>query len=78
MTQAGCTATLTTPLVKHDPTLYLSLSLYLTHTHVRGEIKVSIPLYMCNDVMNYGYPAPLSVVKVEKAMQCELINVCHI
>lgn len=39
------------------------------------EIKVSIPLYMCNGVMNYGCPAPLSVVTVEKAMQCQLM--CH-
>lgn len=39
---------------------------------------MSIPLYMCNDVMNYGCPAPLSVVKVEKAVQCQLINMCHI
>lgn len=54
---------------KHTYTVY-------THIHEQREIKVSIFQYMCNDVMNYGCAAPLSVVKVEKAMQCQLM--CHI
>ncbi len=60
--------------------LFLSLSHTHTHTHLhtheQREIKVSILLYICNGVMNYGCAAPLSLVKVEKAIQCQLM--CHI
>lgn len=61
LTQTGCTATLTMLLLNMTQPFLLH-----THTHAyeQREIQVNIPLYMCNDVMNNGSPAPLSVVKL--------------